>query len=302
MFLCRYCHGDDHFCPANPPIIDCASTGWSSYDAMPWRNNGNTFSTVCADVTGDGVMDLFNAEIRHFWAGKSSDPSTLLVGSVSGGAVKYSRVDRTAQGLDWPHPTSGWNEGGLMAAAEDLDNDGRSDILVASSDYADQYLWVFHQKADGTFEEKGEAFGLHHPCASGLAVADFDRDGDLDVVVGSGTARDCGKIYKTNEIHFYENDAAKKGNYVELRLAGKAGSNASAIGARVTLNAGGTKIVREVGGGYGHFGLQNDLTLHFGVGDCTAAAVEVRWPDAALSTEQRGLVDAGKVTELQQGQ
>lgn len=303
MFLCYCTKTSDPACPPNAqPVISCTNTGWSANDSLPWRNNGNTFSTVCADVTGDGTMDLYNAEIRHFWAGQSSDPSALLVGDASGGSIKYTRPPLGEKGLAWPHPTSSWNEGGLMAAAADLENDGRTEVLVASSDYADQYLWVFHQKPDGSFEEKGEAYGLHHPCASGLVVADFDRDGDLDVVVGSGTARDCGKIWKTNEVHLFESDAATKGKWIEVRLKGGAGTNAAAIGARVTLNAGGTKIVREVGGGYGHFGMQNDLVLHFGVGACDAAALEVRWPDAASTVEDRGIVSAGKLSEVSFGQ
>lgn len=303
MFLCYCTTSSDPACPANPqPIISCQNTGWSANDSLPWRNNGNTFSTVCADVTGDGTLDLYNAEIRHFWAGQSSDPSALLVGDVASGSIKYTRPPLAEKGLAWPHPTSGWNEGGLMAAAVDLENDGRSEVLVASSDYADQYLWVFHQKADGSFEEKGEAYGLHHPCASGLAVADFDRDGDQDVVVGSGTARDCGKIWKANEVHFYESDASTKGKWLEVKLRGGAGSNGAAIGARVTVDAGGTKMVREVGGGYGHFGMQNDLVLHFGVGACEAVGVEVRWPDSASSVESRGVVATGALAEVVQGQ
>lgn len=302
MFLCYCTSSSDPSCPANPqPVISCQNTGWSPNDSKPWRNNGNTFATACGDVTGDGVMDLYNAEIRHFWAGQSSDGSALLVGDVSGGSIKYTRPALADQGLGLPHPTSSWNEGGLMSAIADLDNDGRSEIVLATSDYADQYLYVFQQKASGGFAEKGKAFGLQHPCASGLVVADFDRDGDQDVVVGSGTARDCGKIWKANEVHFYESDASTKGKWVEVRLKGGPGTNTAAIGARVTVDAGGTKLVREVGGGYGHFGMQNDLVVHFGVGACEAVGLEVRWPDSPLSVEQRGVIASGSVLDVEQG-
>ncbi len=300
FFLC-WCtlhQSEDPKCPANPqPATQCptpADSYWGPNDVAAWRNNGNTFSTVCSDITGDGTMDMYNAEIHHWWAGQSSDPSQLLVGDSSGGGIKYTRPGNDQTGMLWPHPTADWNEGGLHAAAVDLDNDGRQDVIVAASDYPDQYSLVFHQKADGSFEEVGEAWGLHHPCASGMAVADFDRDGDLDVVVGSGTARDCGAIWSKNEVHLYENNASTLGHYLEVHLTGKAPVNAAAIGARVTVTAGGVKQMQELDAGYGHMGMQNDTTLHFGLGACTKAdSIEVRWPDQALdvSTQEGAAVD-----------
>ncbi|MEB2313408.1 MAG: CRTAC1 family protein [Sorangiineae bacterium] len=305
FFLC-WCtlHGaEDPRCPAEVrPSVQCptpADSYWGANDVKPWRNNGNTFTTVCADVTGDGVMDLYDAQIHHWWAGGSSDSSELLVGTAAAGAFAFTRPGNAATGLAWPHRTADWNEGGIHAAAVDLDNDGRLDVVVGASDYAEQYSLVFHQKPDGTFEEVGAAWGLHHPCASGLAIADFDRDGDLDVVVGSGTARDCGKSWSKNEVHLYENDASTRGHFLEVRLTGKAPVNAAAIGARVTVTAGSVEQVREVGGGYGHMGMQNDTVLHYGLGGCEAAdSIEIRWPDRALTTTREPRAEAGRVLEV----
>jgi enediyne biosynthesis protein E4 len=305
-FLCWCTVHQDPACPPNPkPLIECptpADSGWDSVnDPLPWRNNGNTFTTVCSDITGDGVMDLYSAEIRHWWAGEGSDASELLVGSVGkNGQPSYTRPGNDKTGLVWQHATEDWDEGALMADAADLDNDGRKDIIVAASDYPNQYSLLFHQKPDGSFEEVGQQWGLHHPCASGLAVADFDRDGDLDVVVGSGTARDCGSIWKTNEVHFYENNASQKGgHWLEVHLKGKPPSNAAAIGARVTVTAGGEKQMQEVSGGYGHFGQQNDLVLFFGLGACTSAdKIDVRWPDAKLDHTAESATPADQLVTI----
>src|SRR5439155_523559 len=81
------------------------------------------------------------------------------------------------------HPTSDWNEGGIMVAAADLDLDGMQDLIVGASDYPNNWSLVYRQKsgAPGTFEEIGKDIGLQHACTNGLAVADFDRDGDLDI-------------------------------------------------------------------------------------------------------------------------
>jgi hypothetical protein len=91
------------------------------------------------------------------------------------------------------------------------------------------------------------------------------------------------------EVHYYRNDVGQDGNWVQFVLEGDpaAGTNRSAVGAKVTVTAGGRTQVQQLAGGYGHYGLQNDLVLHFGLGAaCDIDSVEVRWPDAT-GTVQR---------------
>lgn len=291
------------------PNISCGATPGSSWadgiDDQPWRSNGNTFTTWCGDLTGDGKLDLYSAEIRHFWAGSASDSSELLVNQSTAGAVRLARPGNAATGLGLPRVGSSWNEGGLMAAGGDLDNDGLQDLVVAASDYPDQYGVVLQQQADGRFLDKADGFNLKHACMSGLAIADFDRDGDLDVLAGASTARDCSAAWrKGNEVKLYENQGPK-GKALLLRLKGNGTTtNRSAIGAKVTVKAGGKTIVREVGGGYGHFGMQHDTVLHVGVGDCTGLEeLTVRWPDATGTVQRFENVPTGvaPMLELRQG-
>lgn len=309
MFAC-YCtlHALEPNCAGvAAPLIVCpkpADANWNpTGDILPPRLGGNTFSTTCSDITGDGKLDLYNAEIAHWWAGQSSDRSEMLKNVSDGATIAFERPGQTATGLVWEHPTNDWNEGGIFAATADYDHDGREDILVGATDYPDQYSLYFHQKEDGTFQEIGEAQGLHHPCTSGITVADFDRDGDLDVIVGSGTARDCGKIWSSNEVHFYENDANQYGHWIGVKLVGDGiSTNRTGIGARVTIDANGTKIVRELGGGYGHMGMQNDTLVFFGLGGCAIVhAVEVTWPNGARTVERFENVVADRFIEIRQG-
>lgn len=309
MFAC-YCtlHAMQADCMGiKPPLISCpmpADASWDPVgDVLPPRLGGNTFSTACSDITGDGKLDLYNAEIAHWWAGQSSDKSEMLKNVSDGATITFERPGQTATGMVWEHESSDWNEGGIFAATADYDHDGREDVLVGATDYPDQFSWYFHQKADGTFEEIGAAQGLHHPCTSGITVADFDRDGDLDVVVGSGTARDCGKIWSSNEVHFYENDANQYGHWIGVKLVGDgATTNRTGIGARVTIDANGTKILRELGGGYGHMGMQNDTIVFFGLGGCAILhAIEVKWPNGARTVERFENVVADRFIELRQG-
>ncbi|HVK66303.1 MAG TPA: CRTAC1 family protein [Polyangium sp.] len=309
MFKC-YCtlHTDQADCMGvSTPLIQCpapADSYWSPVaDTKPPRLGGNTFTTVCSDIDGDGKLDLYNAEIAHWWAGQSSDFSSMLVNRSAPGTIQFERPDRESRGLSWEHPTSDWNEGGIMAAAADLDNDGREDLLVGASDYPDQYGLYFHNKGNGTFAEIGEAQGFHHPCTSGMTVADFDRDGDLDIVVGSGTARDCSQIWSSNEVHIYENDANQQGHFLAVKLVGDGTTtNRAGIGARVTVDANGTKLVRELGGGYGHMAMQNDTVVFFGLGACAIVhAIEVTWPNGARTVERFENVVADRLIEIRQG-
>ena len=321
FFLC-YCtvHTTEPDCQGvEAPATQCPSPADSYWahgiDDQPWRNGGNNFSTFCGDVDGDGKLDLYNAGIHHWHIGQSGDSSELLLNTSPGdGSISFNRPGNATTGMVWPHPTSDWNEGGLMVAGGDLDNDGREDLVVAASDYPNQFGLVFHQKPDGTFEEVGQAWGMHHACMSGLAIADFDRDGDLDVVVGSGTARDCSKIWTKNEVHLYENKGASiqspppsggaaPNKWLELRLVGDGQTaNKSAFGARVTVHAGGVDIVRELDGSYGHMSMQNDTVLSFGLGACsTVDSVTVRWPDQALTTQTFTGLDSNKLYELRMG-
>ena len=123
------------------------------------------------------------------------------------------------------------------------------------------------------------------------------------MAVGSGTARDCANIWKTNEVHFYENQGVSKNGWVQLRLVGDGvTANKNAIGARVTLGAGGATQVKEHDGSYGHMSMQNDTVLSFGLGACAQTdAVTVRWPDQALTTETFSGLAAGKMYELRMG-
>lgn len=286
------------YCQANPTAEDCAGVpapqitcntpNWNhASDREPYRLGGNSGATACADLDNDGDMDLYTGEIRHWWAGLGSDMSEPLINDGSG---TFERPGREALGIVVDHVTgTAWDEGHMSLTTLDFDNDGLRDVYVGASDYPGNRGLLFHQRDVLQFEAVSIEDGFEHNRSHGVVTADFDRDGDLDLIVGHSRARcdanapnDC---YATPQIRAFENVYGQGGNWLQLSLEGVT-ANRSAIGARVRVTAGGVTQTQEVGGGFGHYGAQDDLVLHFGLGDACEAEVEIRWPDEELQVQQ----------------
>ena len=168
----------------------------------------------------------------------------------------------------------------------DMDNDGWLDLFVAnghvypqmdtvvgSAAYAEPML-LHRNRRDGTFEDVSKQAGIAQmPLKSrrGAAFGDIANNGNLDIVV-----------LNVGEPPSLLLNTAKNSNHrVLFQLAGTK-SNRAAIGARVTVHAGGIMQFDEVRGGSSYLS-QNDLRLHFGLGAATKIdSVEVRWPNGNL--------------------
>jgi enediyne biosynthesis protein E4 len=293
-----YCKNAPGSCPATVPVPnDCSFTrGWTPGQSdQPWRLGGNNFSLTCGDLDDDGDMDLMSATIRHGDVGSAADPSEIIRNDTPPGAplMKFTRPGNKAMGIERINVGIGWNEGDMMPVFADVDLDGRKDIYLTSSDYPLNHGWLWHQKADHTFEDITDVSGGGAKQIHGVALVDLDNDGDLDLVAGTSTARGGAK---TQALRVYRNDPGEQ-NWLRLRLLG----NASAIGARVRVTAGGRTQTQQVQGGYGHETIQNDLVLTFGLGGaCMVDSVEVRWPDGTVSTFTE--LRANYRIELRQGE
>jgi len=129
---------------------------------------------------------------------------------------------------------------------------------------------VYRNAGDGTFSEISRAAGpgiTLEKSARGCAFGDFDNDGDVDVVVSN-----------INDLPSLLRNDGRGGHWVKIKCTGVS-SNRSAIGARVRLQTGGASQVDEVRSG-GSYLSQNDLRLHFGLGNAAAIDVlEIRWPN-----------------------
>ncbi len=159
-----------------------------------------------------------------------------------------------------------------------------SDFVVPQAKLVNNHSWTFYKDRPPRpeqhrayrneqhlhFVEASEAWGLNRTAITyACAYADFDRDGDLDLV----------EVNLEEPPTLYRNNA--RGNAVEFVFEGLAG-NTSAYGATVVLETAGGKQMRQLFPQSGYHSL-NEAALHFGLGQ--QARVEkttVLWPDGTV--------------------
>lgn len=150
---------------------------------------------------------------------------------------------------------------------------------------------VFLHRTPGGYRPISERAGVDHIAdGRGVAVADLDRDGRMDMVVSNLAAPPL----------VYRNATPQTGNWIELRLEGNGETtNRSAIGSRVELRTGLNVQIREVAGGNG-FNAQSTLLLHYGVGRAAKVdEISVRWTDGQVQTFRN--IDVNRIYHLRQG-
>ncbi|HET6383550.1 MAG TPA: ASPIC/UnbV domain-containing protein, partial [Armatimonadota bacterium] len=107
----------------------------------------------------------------------------------------------------------------------------------------------------------------------GLATGDYDNDGRIDVL--------CNNL--NGPATLYHNESPDRNSWISIRLEGVK-CNRDAIGARVTLSAGGRQQVREIQTGRGYLSASDPRAL-FGVGKNTKIqSLQIRWPDGRSQT------------------
>ena len=223
----------------------------------------STRAFCCGDVDNDGDLDLFGGD----------DWSQALILYRNDGGGSYARIlidpdDTAANAMRKPY-------------LADFDNDGDLDLFVFKQGYmyAPAAPAIYINDGDGSFTRYYNSVMVSDSSpSSGAAWADYDRDGDLDVIVTNNN-------FTPNA--FYRNDVGSLHNWISIKCVGTAG-NRSGIGAKVRVKAriGGDDVwqLREISGQSGFLG-QDEMRAHFGLGDAGVIdSIIVAWPGGPIVT------------------
>lgn len=245
----------------NQPNILYQNDGNGSFTDVSVSSNTNFagfgMGVATGDINRDGWLDIYITNLYD---------NVLLLNQGDG---TFADITSTAGINDYG---MGWGTTFL-----DFDSDGWLDIYTVNDSYFSPYDNVLYRNnGDNTFTIVSEDEAESSPYgAYGTATLDFNRDGQLDLLV-SNFGNQGGNQY-------FENVTTPVGKWLQIKLEGTE-SNRDGIGAQITLYAGDQRWRQEVYGGSG-YASQNSLWQHFGLGLTDQLdSLHIRWPNGLEET------------------
>ena len=222
------------------------------------EDDGDGMGVDICDYNNDGNFDIYVTNIF------AQEPNPFFVNNGEGA---YDDLARNV-GID----DTGWGWG---ARFFDADHDMDEDLYVVNGMFLSagkDDRNAFFRNVDGNFHNISNSLGLDLiEQARGLEVFDFDRDGDVDILVANRGAN----------MGFFQNtlieNAEPNSNWIEIELEGVI-SNKDALGSIVSISCKGNKQFRHFSGA--NLMGQSIKALHFGLEDHTEVEeVEIIWPN-----------------------
>jgi hypothetical protein len=233
--------------------------------------------TDAADATGSGRLDLVVthldmqlARLYQSLGDRTFDDATLR------SKIGYATYHMSGFGTRFMDYNNDGARDIFMANGHVLDNIER---YHADTRYAEPKL-MFRNNGHGIFENVSDRMGpdfLLPRVSRGAAIADFDNDGDLDILVNN-----CGQPPQ-----LLRNDGGNTNHWLEILLIGT-NSNRDGVGARVKVIAEELVLYDQRKGGMSYQSAQ-DPRLHFGLGShSNVDSIEILWPSGS-ATKLAGL-------------
>ncbi len=227
------------------------------------KGTGSMHPTL-GDVDGDGLVDILVTDLDY----------GALYKNLGNGVFRDITEESGLAAI-----MKGKNSWG--AALFDYDNDGDLDIIATNGNAEElilEYPLLLENDGTGHFKNVGTGHGKYFSTkrsGRGLAVCDFDNDGDLDILISHLDMEATPVLLR--------NDGGNSNHWLGITLIGKNGP-ASAVSAKVVLTAGGKKQVRinQTATGY----LSNsDPRIHYGLGkESKIDQIDVYWTNGKNET------------------
>ena len=298
-------------------VLDYDGDGWPDIfvanDTQPnklYRNNGNGTFTEKGVASGvafseDGVArGAMGADAADY--DRSGRPH-LLVGNFANQMLALYRNEGNGLFVD-EAPSSTVGRASLLSLAFgvfffDYDLDGQQDIFAVNGHIEEEIARVqpkvlykqiplmFRNLGKGRFDSVGASLGAAFnvpQVGRGAAYGDYDRDGDLDILL----------INNQGPARLLRNDGGNKNHWLTIRTVGTK-ANRDGIGAVVRVESASGVQMQTVHSGSSYCS-QSDLALTFGLGpDTTVKSIDVVWPSG---TKDRVTgVAANQFVRLQEG-
>ena len=279
-----------------------------------WFEQGRGMSATAADFNNDGLPDIYvandameNNYFENVGKGRFEDrgietglafgqngQGVSSMGPAVGDVNRDGRLDILIPDMDYMSLLV-WRDGlyedqvnrsniavlcgqytGWGGVLFDYDNDGHLDVFIANGHPHHEYpenAVLLRNDGKAVFADvasrSGEYFGTKKWYSRGAAYADIDDDGDLDLLV----------MDLNGHPHLLRNDGGNEvNNWLKVDVR-RADGKVAALGARVTVVAGGLPMIDDIAPVRGYLS-QNDPRAHFGLGQSARAdRVTIRWPD-----------------------
>lgn len=248
----------------------------------------STMSYDSADIDNDGNLELFSTDMkpaspddryREVEADLAAAPVVDNIQIPENVLVTTGDDSWTNMASGEPISTTGWSWSGLFG---DLDNDGQQDLYVVNGMRSEG---LFGFLPDARLIEENQAFrnvdGSLTPTPEwglaaadggrGMAFADMDADGDLDIIINNLDAPS----------RLYENQLC--GNSVTVSLGWTGTENVDALGSTVVATSPTSTWTREITSSRGYLS-SGPPVAHIGLGDESTVDIKVTWPDGAVSS------------------
>lgn len=232
-----------------------------------------------ADYDKDGLLDIYVTNLGRNVLHRQTSPGIFQDVTTAAGVENAKDADNLY--------VVGWG-----TAFFDYDNDGYEDLYVSNGYIPAVKLFeaglenenvLYHNLTNGMFqdvsaESKVNERGIHR----GMAVGDFDNDGDEDLIVTKLVT--TGVPVETNAL-LYKNPQNPGHHWIQVSLKGSTSpTHLDAFGSTVKVFYNNTKSIKTLLGGSSHAS-QNSSVLHFGLNTTTVIdSVEVFWPGGTKST------------------